>query len=234
MNSTDNKINLSTAEHFLKNRYQSDESEDIAKRLKIVSDLIAKTAPKGAKICDVGCNEGKLGKLLIPQGYEVHGIDISMKVLEKAKHNQVKTYALNIETEQFPFEDNYFEAVVSADTLVCIYDTTRVVKEIHRVLKPGGTFIVTTANVLSLPRRLLYLFGIGAFLESDLDGDNSGTIRFFTQKSLKDFIEKNGFKAQFMTSDYVTLSPNGNFKSETLAKLFPTFGACNIISSVKV
>jgi SAM-dependent methyltransferase len=52
-----------------------------------------------------------------------------------------------------PFEDNTFDFVVSFQVIEHIKDDNYFVKEIHRVLKPSGKFIVTTPNILTTLTR---------------------------------------------------------------------------------
>ncbi|WP_297438340.1 class I SAM-dependent methyltransferase [Thermococcus sp.] len=104
-----------------------------------------------------------------PQGVEIYAIDGSEKMLEVAKRRakelriDVKFYLT--EAENLPFPDAYFETVVSSFTFCTVPHPERAMKELHRVLKPGGRAIFlehtksdsTTINVLFLLPLNLFL-----------------------------------------------------------------------------
>ena len=81
-----------------------------------------------------------------PQGSNVLGIDISWKMLEKAKEKSENT-ALNIklvrmDTQMIGFMDNIFDTVVTSCTFCSVPDPVKGLCEIRRVLKPGGRLLM--------------------------------------------------------------------------------------------
>ncbi len=101
--------------------------------------------PKG-KVLDIAMGEGRNGVYLATQGFEVLGLDISEKGLEKA-HNLAKKNNVTIETkvvdlESFKLEPN------SYDVILCSYYMQRnLFKQFQSALKPGGMIVVETYNV---------------------------------------------------------------------------------------
>ena len=101
--------------------------------------------PKG-KVLDIAMGEGRNGVYLATQGFEVTGLDISAKGLEKA-HNLAKKNNVTIETrvvdlESFQLEPN------SYDVILCTYYMQRnLFKQFQSALKPGGMIVVETYNV---------------------------------------------------------------------------------------
>ena len=58
---------------------------------------------------------------------------------------------LNVEEDNFPFADDSFDVVLLCEVIEhLLMDPVAVLREIHRVLKPGGIFVVTTPNVSRL------------------------------------------------------------------------------------
>ena len=74
---------------------------------------------------------------------EVVGVDISEKMLEKAKRKKVKVRAKLIRADagKLPFPDESFDTVVSTFFLCVVPDKEQVIEEIRRVLKPGGVLL---------------------------------------------------------------------------------------------
>ena len=98
------------------------------------------------KVLDIAMGEGRNGVYLATQGFEVLGLDISEKGLEKA-HNLAKKNKVTIETkvvdlESFTLEPN------SYDVILCTYYMQKdLFKQFQSALKPGGMIVVETYNL---------------------------------------------------------------------------------------
>lgn len=64
----------------------------------------------------------------------------------------------NLNNEPLPYPDATFDVVTATEVIEHLEDFRRVVREIHRVLKPGGVCILSTPNILNLNSRLRFLF----------------------------------------------------------------------------
>lgn len=71
------------------------------------------------RILDVGCGDGNFSILLKKscKEEEVFGIEISRKGVESARKNGVEAFKLDIDAEDFPFEDNYFHAIFAGEVI---------------------------------------------------------------------------------------------------------------------
>jgi len=102
----------------------------------------------GAQVLDVCTGTGELAFLLSrlvgPRG-SVTGADFCEEMLERAKTKSGTQYQnlffIVSDAKQVPFPDNTFDAVTVAFGMRNIPDTSLALKEIKRVLKPGGTFV---------------------------------------------------------------------------------------------
>lgn len=110
-------------------------------RREIVKNIFDKyICAKDLKILDVGCGTGALMKELGSYG-EVYGLDFSEKAIEFCKKRGEKNLILG-SINKIPFEDNFFDVVVSLDVLEHIDDDIGAIFEIRRVLKKGGISII--------------------------------------------------------------------------------------------
>ena len=77
--------------------------------------------PKNAKILDIGCGKGFLlyDFLKVLPNAEVFGLDISKYALENSK-SEIKSKLIQGNATNLPFDDNYFDLVISINTLHCL------------------------------------------------------------------------------------------------------------------
>lgn len=105
---------------------------------------------KGKQILDVGCGGGFTSEFMAERGAVVSGIDMSAATVETAKsHAKEMNLSINYlvgSAEALPFPDNSFDVITCVDVLEHVPDLGKVLKEIYRVLKPGGTFCFDTIN----------------------------------------------------------------------------------------
>jgi len=108
---------------------------------------------KGRRFLDVGCAVGDYMAVVAEMGGIVSGIDLNKKEIERGR--QIFATAglqgdFHIgDARALPFEDEHFDVIYSADVFEHISRETKdaVVKEMYRVLKPGGRVIIKTPNL---------------------------------------------------------------------------------------
>ncbi len=111
----------------------------------------------GERVLDVGCGTGALlGRLLseAPRR-QATGLDLSANMLDKARQRLGdRTVLVQGDSEHLPFPDRSFDVVVCCDSFHHYPDPQAVLKEISRVLEPGGIFLMGDCW-LPLPGRLV-------------------------------------------------------------------------------
>lgn len=98
-------------------------------------------------LLEVGCGEGRGIDWLLPSVNSYTAVDKIAPVIEKLreKYPQAKFLSGNIPPLS-EFADNSFDSVVSFQVIEHIQDEHLFLKEIHRVLRPGGIALLTTPN----------------------------------------------------------------------------------------
>ena len=97
------------------------------------------------KVLDCGCSNGGLAKYLTEQvGCHVTAIDIATFFVENTKKNAPKAECFVRPIEDTKFEDALFDVVIAGEILEHVLDLDKALKEILRILKPGGTLLATT------------------------------------------------------------------------------------------
>lgn len=137
-------------------------------RKQIVSVLDHARIRPGAKITllDLGCGPGvstfalaeKLGK-----GHTLAGIDLALKMLVRARNHQVNRFSNHkrilfsqADAVRLPFADNTFNLAVGHSFLYLVPDRLGVLRDVVRVLAPGGCLILMEPNAEgSLPLAAL-------------------------------------------------------------------------------
>lgn len=100
----------------------------------------------GMKVLDVGCGTG-YGTSLLSENAEAIGIDISHEAIEFAKkHYGTKAKFIIGSAESFPFDENTFDIVCAFEMVEHLKKAKRFLKEVNRVLKGDGKFILSTPN----------------------------------------------------------------------------------------
>jgi ubiquinone/menaquinone biosynthesis C-methylase UbiE len=122
---------------------------------RIVLDFLAGA---GGRILDAGCGPAMIEPALLDRGFEVHGIDVSPEMVRLgrarvAQHRLHERCTVEVgEIERLGCPDAHFDAVVAMGVLEYVADHGVVLRELHRVLKPGGTVVLTVPNRVSADR----------------------------------------------------------------------------------
>ena len=111
----------------------------------------------GRKVLDLGCRDGALTSRYA-EGNEVVGVDADREALAEAAKLGIETRWADLD-EPLPFDEAGFDVVVAGELLEHLRDPARVVADVRRVLRPGGTFVASVPNAYRLKNRLRFLAG---------------------------------------------------------------------------
>lgn len=167
-----------------------EELEDFHYKWPAVKKFIPKD--KAIKLLDFGCGKGAfISEILkINPKLKITGADISNTAIKslRKKINYLK-FVLIKENRKLPFKKGEFDFITALDVIEHVYDTEEILKELRRILKPGGKILI------SVPYHGLIKNLIISLLFFEINFDPFGPhIRFFTKKSLVKCLEKTGLK----------------------------------------
>jgi 2-polyprenyl-6-hydroxyphenyl methylase/3-demethylubiquinone-9 3-methyltransferase len=101
-------------------------------------------------VLDLGCAGGFLAEALHDRGARVTGLDPAREAIAAARaHAEAgeKSIRYDVGTgEEMPYDDACFDAVACVDVLEHVRDLDQVLREVARVLRPGGLFVFDTIN----------------------------------------------------------------------------------------
>lgn len=168
--------------------------------VEIVSDL------HPTSLLDVGCGRGFLLNHLADAGLTgLAGVDVYEDV-----ESQRFTYKRGDVTEQLPFPDASFECVVAGEIIEHVPDPDAFLREVRRVLVPGGNLVISTPNMVSWANRVLVPLGVqplGTETSSEIalgrrhrvlgQGNQvQGHLKIFTYRALTEILERYGFSVR--------------------------------------
>lgn len=139
---------------YWNNKYEGNYHPYLHGRQEKVLELIADLKlPNGSSCLELGTGGGQNAIKYAELGLHVHGVDSSDELLKTADKlslpgSNLEFSNVDLNTEM-PFEDDSFDLVVVVGTLQYLLEPSACVKEVNRILKPGGYFIVCQRNALS-------------------------------------------------------------------------------------
>lgn len=151
----------------------------------------------GGTVLDYGCGPGFLIEKLLASGARCYGLENSRKAVELVNQKLEKTPnwmgAVEVREPPAPFPDESFDVITCLETLEHLLDDrlSVVVKEIHRLLKPGGVALFTTPNNEDLLHSHVYC----PFCETSFHKVQH--VRSFSESSMRALLESHGFRTLF-------------------------------------
>jgi ubiquinone/menaquinone biosynthesis C-methylase UbiE len=137
-----------------------------ADKAPLLSNLINYSKIRGKRVLDIATGSGFLAVQFAKAGAQVTAIDLTPFAVEHARKNfavrNVPGVVLEADAQQLPFEDQSFDIVMAWGCLMHMPDTERAIREIQRVLRPGGQAVAYMYNKNSWPFwfNIIFLRGV--------------------------------------------------------------------------
>ena len=143
------------------------------------------------RLLDVGCGAGSLLQAARDNGWEAQGIDVSASAVSHSRNLGFEVF--HGELNEAQLAKGQFDVITAVEILEHLFDPAKVVNEIHRLLRPGGLFWLTTPNCRSLAARLM---GLGWRVVSPPEH-----LQLFSVEGLRTLLLRAGFtEVQLKTS----------------------------------
>jgi SAM-dependent methyltransferase len=153
----------------------------------LFDQLLKGTYDNCKKVLDAGCGGGRNLIYFLRNGYEVHGIDPNPNAVSAVRqlsqtltHTNAKENFAIASAENLPFDDNYFDLVISSAVLHFANNPDHfdnMIYSMWRVLKPGGYLFARLASDIGI-ETLVQNLGNGRYLLPD------GSERFLVNQQL--------------------------------------------------
>jgi len=159
-------------------------------RVKKILKEVSKS--NGTMFLDAGCEAGHISIELARNGFQVTGFDICKPAISKLKQKLKKyrgdkiTGPIIADIHNLPLKPKSFDGVVCTEVLAHINNPHIALKELHRVLKPGGRIIITFPNRKT--RRFAY--AIAKNIGLDTGAVENITLHSYTLNEMKKNCEK--------------------------------------------
>jgi ubiquinone/menaquinone biosynthesis C-methylase UbiE len=163
-------------------------------------------------VLDVACGEGYGASLLGQKARKVNAIDIDAQTVQvaKDKYQQDNIQFLQGDILSLSLTDSIFDVVVCFETLEHVMDHDRMIRELKRVLKPGGLILISTPDKKNYSEKNGYQnpFHVKELYEhefKDLIGRNFQNTAYLKQNYLQGSIlisNKDDNNMQFFEGDF--------------------------------
>jgi SAM-dependent methyltransferase len=172
-------------------------------RQKILSRLLQ---PDGS-LLDMGCWDGFFSKYSNEARYV--GVDVNLQALKLAKRKRIEVVLASCDC--LPFKEKSFDVCSMIEVIEHLYSPRDALREAHRVLELNGKLILATPNFVNFIDRINVLIG------KNIIQMGHQHIRFFTWKTLNDFLRRHGFELEVRKTWFLP------FPARRVTKKYPSW-----------
>jgi len=147
---------------------------------------ILKYLPKSGKIIEAGCGLGRFVKYLSDEGYDIEGIEYSEETVRIVKEIDPGLKVIQGDVLNMPYRTNSIDGIISLGVVEhFISGCDKPLKEMYRILKPGGVAIITVPsfNLIRKVKKYFYIDEVNYFLNPIRIAKRSNIIRRLLKKN---------------------------------------------------
>ena len=168
--------------------------EDFGRRGQEFAERLRPHIRPGDVVLDLGCGIGRVEVFLASFCREVHGVDVSRRMITLARRRLKNVpnvyFHWNDGRGLGDFHDASFDFLFSVYTLMHLEreDAVRYLLEFHRVLRPGGRAYLQFPNLLHDPYFGSFLSSVKRYRQRGV-----GRVRYYTEPEVRKVLEGTGF-----------------------------------------
>lgn len=136
------------------------------------------------RVLDIGCGAGSVLEAAKRAGWDGEGLEISVPAVEYVRSLGFKVFQGDLASAPYP--DDYFDVVIASELLEHVTDPLSLLKQVARILRPGGVLWATTPNGRGVSSRML-----GVSWTTVCPPEH---LQLFSINGLRQLIEKAGFE----------------------------------------
>ncbi len=183
-------------------------------------------ARPGGRLLDCGCGDGELTRELadragVAEAWGVETVDHRVRAAE-ARGIRIAPIDLN---GRLPFEDGHFDIIHANQLLEHLHGTDDFLREVHRLVKPGGYVLLSTNNLASWHNVISLVLGmqpppmhvssevivgnaLDPYRNTRFGSREDSHLRIFSYQALADLCRHHGFRIDVLrTSGYYPFPP---------------------------
>ncbi|MBI4021207.1 MAG: methyltransferase domain-containing protein [Candidatus Aenigmarchaeota archaeon] len=176
----------------------------------------------GQRVLDIGCGSGTVTRAIARRGCPAVGVDVSEACIAyatgKAQEEGLDATFLVGSIEALPFADRSFDCIIASHIIEHVEQPGRIIRDMYRLLTPGGTLILTTPNYLSLWPLA------EAFFDHTLAGEGYSLheqhVVKFNAGKLRSVLVAAGFAGVKVEAQYILTLPISLFSSRAATAAF--------------
>lgn len=179
--------------------------------------LLSSLPPPGRLTLDLGCGEGRVTRDLRALGHRVVGVDVAPSMVAAAREADPEDEYVEADVAALPFDDGVADLAIAFMSLMDMDDMPGAVREIRRVLEPGGRFVAAVVHPIN---------SAGQFVPRDGGEDAPFVIASYVAgRRYSDRLERDGYEMTFESihftlEDYWRALEAGGFLVEQLREVY--------------
>lgn len=193
--------------------------------------------PERGPLLDIAAGSGIAAEALQARGWDVSALEIAEQQVEEIRSRGIREVVRHdLADGPLPFEDGRFRGVFAGEIIEHLVDTAGFLREIARVLVPGGVVLITTPNLASFENRVRLLLGFyPRWVDYQLAG--AGHVRGYTLRVLRHQLGVCGFDLEDYAGNWVPFLPQSvtdDLKRPALARTgdwLPRLSQCLIVKA---
>ena len=157
---------------------------------RVVLDRFAERVAGKGRVCDLGCGPGHVGRYLYARGTDVFGIDLSPGMVEQARRLNPDIEFRQGDMRALTLPDGELAGIAAFYSIIHIprEEVTAVLKELRRVLQPGGLLLLAFHRGNNILHRD-ELWGQPVLLD----------FAFFEREEMEGYLQQAGFTVEEST-----------------------------------